>query len=59
MYDLINHTTPEDVVFATGETHSVREFCKLAFDRADLGDYNKYVKIDPRLYRAADWELNS
>ena len=57
MYDLITHTDPEDVVFATGETHSVREFCKLAFERAGLGDYNQYVKIDPRFYRATEVDV--
>jgi GDPmannose 4,6-dehydratase len=57
IYDLISYKTPEDVIFATGETHSVREFCKIAFERAGLGDYNKYVKIDPKFYREAEVDI--
>lgn len=54
MYKLITHTSPEDLVFATGETHSVREFCDIAFRRAGLGDYRNFVKIDPNLYRPSE-----
>jgi len=45
---------PDDFVIATGETHSVREFCQLAFEMAGLGDYQRYVEIDPALYRPAE-----
>jgi GDPmannose 4,6-dehydratase len=41
-------------VVATGETHSIREFCELAFVHAGLGDYSKYVEIDPAFYRPAE-----
>jgi len=50
----LEHTEPDDFVFATGEAHSVAEFCKVAFAHAGLGDYKKYVKIDPTLYRPND-----
>ena len=43
---------PEDYVIATGEAHSVRECCEVAFDEAGLGDFEQYVHDRPRL-RAA------
>jgi len=47
---------PDDYVVATGETHTVRELCELAFGEVGL-DYNDYVKIDPQFYRPAEVEL--
>ena len=47
---------PDDYVIATGETHSVREFCQLAFAEADL-DYRDYVTVDERFYRPAEVDL--
>lgn len=44
---------PKDYVLATGETYTVREFCKLAFARLDL-DYTSYVEVDPSFYRPAE-----
>ena len=40
-------------VIATGETHSVREFLDLAFQRVGL-NWSDYVEIDPRYYRPAE-----
>jgi GDPmannose 4,6-dehydratase len=51
MIDILNHSKPDDFVLATGETHSVLEFCKIAFKHSGLGDYKQWVKIDPKLYR--------
>ena len=39
-----------------GETNTVREFCRLAFDTVGL-DYRDYVKVDERFYRPAETEL--
>lgn len=47
---------PDDYVVATGKTHTVREFCELAFGEADL-DYKKYVKVDERFFRPAEVDL--
>ena len=44
---------PPDLVIATGEMHTVREFCELAFARLDL-DYRDHVEIDPRYYRPTE-----
>ena len=53
MHLMLQHSEPDDYVVATGETHSVREFCKLAFDEVDL-DYRDYVEVDPLFYRPAE-----
>jgi len=42
-----------DYVVATGIDHSVRDVCKIAFERVGL-DYEKFVVIDPQLYRPAE-----
>lgn len=54
MYMMLQHNQPSDYVLATGKAYSVREFCQLAFEHAGLGDYQKYIKIDQSLYRAAE-----
>lgn len=53
MWLMLQQETPEDYVIATEETHSVREFCELAFAHVDL-DYNEFVKVDPKFYRPAE-----
>src|SRR6185437_6543301 len=56
MWRMLQQPKPDDYVIATGETHSVREFCELAFATAGL-DYRDYVKIDERFYRPAEVDL--
>ncbi len=56
MHLMLQQDVPVDYVIATGETHSVREFCELAFAELDL-DYNDHVEVDPRFYRPAEVEL--
>jgi GDPmannose 4,6-dehydratase len=56
MWTMLQQKEPEDYVIGTGETHSVREFCELAFDAAGL-DWEKYVKIDPQFMRPAEVNL--
>jgi GDPmannose 4,6-dehydratase len=53
MYMMLQQDNPSDYVIATGETHSVREFVRLAFERVGL-DYEKYVVIDKDLFRPAE-----
>ena len=50
MWLMLQHDVPEDFVIGTGETHSVREFCEIAFKYVEL-DYNDYVLRDQRYYR--------
>jgi len=51
---ILAHDEPGDWVVATGEMHTVREFCKRAFELAGLGDFERYVEIDPRYFRPAE-----
>jgi GDPmannose 4,6-dehydratase len=53
MWLMLRQDHPDDYVVATGETHSVREFCQLAFDRVGL-DWQKYVVVDPAFMRPAE-----
>ena len=50
MWMMLQQENPRDYVIATGETHSVKEFLECVFDHAGL-DVDKYVEIDPRLFR--------
>lgn len=54
MHLILQQDKPDDFVIGTGEAHTVREFCEVAFDRAGLGDYQQYVKIDPQFYRPTE-----
>ncbi|MHB9002813.1 MAG: GDP-mannose 4,6-dehydratase [Coriobacteriia bacterium] len=56
MWLMLQQETADDYVIATGETHSVREFCEIAFAHAGL-DYEKHVVVDPRFMRPAEVEL--
>jgi GDPmannose 4,6-dehydratase len=56
MHLMLQHSEPDDFVIATGQTHSVREFCELAFAEAGL-DYRDFVKEDPQFYRPAEVDL--
>lgn len=50
MHMIINHTSPEDFVVATGQTHSVREMADYVFSKLGL-DYNQYIVQNSRLLR--------
>lgn len=56
MWMMLQQDEPEDFVIATGETHSVRELCELAFGYLGL-DYRDFVVQDPRLFRPADVDM--
>ena len=56
MWLMLQQAEPDDFVIATGETHSVREFCELAFSTVQL-DYRDYVTVDERFFRPAEVEL--
>ncbi|MDH3494363.1 MAG: GDP-mannose 4,6-dehydratase [Acidobacteriota bacterium] len=56
IYSMLQLPEPEDFVVAMGETHSVREFCEIAFSCVDL-DYRDYVVEDERFYRPAEVDL--
>ncbi len=54
MWLMLQRDIPEDYVIATGESHSVRECCEVAFAEAGLGDFEQYVTIDPTFVRPAE-----
>ena len=72
MWLMLQHDTPEDFVIATGEYHSVREFCTLAFREAgielrwegqgieekgiDVQTGRTLVEVDPKYFRPAEVE---
>jgi GDPmannose 4,6-dehydratase len=72
MWMILQHTEPEDFVIATGEMHSVREFCTRAFAEAgmelrwegkgveekgiDCQSGNVLVEVDPKYFRPAEVE---
>lgn len=53
---MLRHSTPDDYVIATGEDHSVRDFCRAAFARVGL-DYRQYVVVDPAFIRPAEVDV--
>jgi GDPmannose 4,6-dehydratase len=54
MWLMLQREDPQDYVIATGEAHSVRECCEVAFDEAGLGNFEQYVTIDPAFVRPAE-----
>jgi GDPmannose 4,6-dehydratase len=56
MWLMLQQPGPDDYVIATGRTHSVRDFVKLAFESLDL-DYERYVVQDQRFMRPAEVDL--
>jgi GDPmannose 4,6-dehydratase len=56
MWAMLQEDEPGDYVVATGTTHSVRELCEVAFDRAGL-DMERYLLIDERFFRPAEVDL--
>jgi len=56
MWRMLQRPEPVDYVVATGETHTVRELCEIAFARADL-DWKAHVVVDPTFMRPAEVDL--
>ncbi len=56
MWRMLQQDKPDSYVVGMGETHSVREFCEIAFGHVDL-DYNDYVVQDEKFYRPAEVDL--
>ena len=53
MWLMLQREEPGDYVVASGETHTVRDFCAAAFGRLEL-DYAEYVVVDPEFFRVAE-----
>ncbi len=56
MWLMLQQDTPDDYVVATGETHSVRRFCEIAFGHAGL-NYEDHVTLNPKFMRPAEVDL--
>lgn len=56
MWRMLQQDQPDSYVIGMGETHSVREFCEIAFGRVGL-DYREFVIQDERFYRPAEVDL--
>jgi GDPmannose 4,6-dehydratase len=56
MWRILQQDKPGDYVIATGETHSVREFCEEAFGCVGL-DWKDFVKVDPKYFRPAEVDV--
>jgi GDPmannose 4,6-dehydratase len=56
MWLMLQQEEPGDYVVATGETHSVKEFCEEAFGCVGL-DWKDFVKVDPKYFRPAEVDL--
>src|SRR2546425_11352669 len=55
MWLMLQQVSPQDLVFGTGETHSVREFVEQAFTYVNL-DWRDYVAFDSRYFRPTEVE---
>jgi GDPmannose 4,6-dehydratase len=53
MWLMLQHERPDDFVVATGEMHTVRELCEVAFGLVGL-DWSDHVRVDPRYYRPTE-----
>lgn len=56
MWMMLQHDDPMDLVFGTGETHSVQEFCEEAFRYVNL-NWRQHVEVDPRYLRPTEVEF--
>jgi GDPmannose 4,6-dehydratase len=57
MWLMLQQPQPDDYVIATGRTHSVRDFVRIAFEAAGLGSYEPYIVVDERFVRPAEVDL--
>jgi GDPmannose 4,6-dehydratase len=56
MWLILQRDRPDDYVIATGENHTVREFCEAAFSCVSL-DWKDFVKVDPKYFRPAEVDV--
>ncbi|MBU2527506.1 MAG: GDP-mannose 4,6-dehydratase [Bacteroidetes bacterium] len=51
---ILQQEKPDEFIFASGQTHCIREMLDVVFVHAGLGDYQKYVYEDPKFYRPTE-----
>ncbi len=54
MWRMVQQKEPGDYVVATGQSHSVREFLRMAFAEVGIEDYDRFVRVDSRHMRPAE-----
>ncbi len=57
MWQMMQHSEPDDFVLATGETHSIEDFLTLAFAEVGIDDWRPYVRQDPKFMRPAEVDI--
>ena len=57
MWRMLQQDEADDYVISTNETHSVREFLDVAFNRVGISDWEKHVYQDPAFFRPAEVDL--
>jgi len=57
MWQMLQHTEPDDFVLASGSTASIEDFLSLTFEQAELGDWRPYVLQDPAFMRPAEVDI--
>jgi GDPmannose 4,6-dehydratase len=56
MWLMLQADEPDDFIVATGETYSVRDFCKIVFNKLDL-NFEEFVKVDKRYFRPTEVDI--
>ena len=54
MYLMMQQEKPDNFIISTGQTNSIKDFLKIAFDHVKIPDWEKYIVIDPRFIRPAE-----
>jgi GDPmannose 4,6-dehydratase len=54
MYLILQQENPDNYVISTGESHSIREFLNISFNRIGINNWEKYIKIDSRFNRPSE-----
>lgn len=57
MWQMLQQDSPEDYVIATGVSHSVRDFVIAAFACVGIDDWQRYVEVNPGLFRPAEVDV--
>jgi GDPmannose 4,6-dehydratase len=54
MISILNHSSPDDFILATGRSHTLREFVGTAFACIGIPEWENFLQVDPSLSRPAD-----
>ena len=57
MWLMLQQDEPDDYVLATEESHSIKDFLKIAFDEVGIDNWDEHIVIDPKYYRPAEVDV--